>query len=377
MRLLWLRRDLRVADHPALEVARRAGEVTALLVDDEAIRRLAAPLRVAFYDEAVERLEAELGRAGIPFLREAGRPEEVVPRTAAEVGAEEVLWTVERGPGAARDQRVAAALERAGVRHGTETGDLAVEPHEVARGGTFAAYFRGWREAAGRLASRDPYPELPSPLSPHLRFGVLSPRRVVGGLGPEEDWDEESARLARSLAWRDYAYWLAARHPRLLDRGLEPWAEHLEWRDDPEDLEAWRAGRTGYPIIDASMRQLAAEGFIPNSHRMAVGSFLTKHLGIHWLEGARWFMRTLVDGDPVVNAMNWQWVASVGVERAGYIRILSPERQQVKLDPDGAYVRRWIPELETPEYPPPIVEHGAAREEALARYRRAKERATA
>ncbi len=206
---------------------------------------------------------------------------------------------------------------------------------------------------------------------------MLSPRRVVGGLGPEEDWDEESARLARSLAWRDYAYWLAARHPRLLDRGLEPWAEHLEWRDDPEDLEAWRAGRTGYPIIDASMRQLAAEGFIPNSHRMAVGSFLTKHLGIHWLEGARWFMRTLVDGDPVVNAMNWQWVASVGVERAGYIRILSPERQQVKLDPDGAYVRRWIPELETPEYPPPIVEHGAAREEALARYRRAKERATA
>lgn len=377
MKLVWFRRDLRTDDHPALGRARGEGDVTALVVHDENIRRSAAPLRLAFYDGAVEGLAEELKRAGIALRRRTGRAEEVVPHVVSEVHAGEVLWTLERGPGAARDERVRTALDEAGVDHRAEAGDLAVEPDQVDRGGTFAAYFRGWREASRALSGREPYGELPSPLSPHLRFGLLSPRRVVGGLGPEEAWDEETARFARSLAWRDYAYWLAERNPQMLEQGLEPWARYLEWRQDPEALQAWQEGRTGYPIIDASMRQLAAEGFIPNSHRMAVGSFLTKHLGVHWREGARWFTRTLVDGDPVVNAMNWQWVASVGVERAGYIRILSPERQAERLDPDGSYARRWIPELGTEDYPLPIVEHRQAREEALERYRRAKARAKA
>jgi deoxyribodipyrimidine photo-lyase len=229
-----------------------------------------------------------------------------------------------------------------------------------------------------------------SRLSAYLRFGCISPRQVEAGLA---DGDGAEA-FRRQLCWRDFYLDLIRRHPENAGLEQQPGRRGIAWRDAPEDLERWKLGRTGYPLVDAGMRQLMAEGFMHNRTRMVVGSFLTKHLGIDWREGERWFMNLLVDGDPAVNNGNWQWIASVGSDPQPVgRRLLNPTRQQERFDPDGAYVRRWVPELRgVPnahlaepwrmpadlalecgcvighDYPRPIVDHASARREALARY---------
>jgi deoxyribodipyrimidine photo-lyase len=168
---------------------------------------------------------------------------------------------------------------------------------------------------------------------------------------------------------------------------------NIPWRNSPEDLSAWQSGQTGYPVVDAAMRQLAETGWMHNRARMITASFLAKHLLINWQEGERWFMRTLVDGDPAANNGGWQWTAGTGTDAAPYFRVFNPILQGQKFDPEGKYVRRWVPELarvpvkyiHTPwempdseqrafgarigrDYPAPIVEHAAARERVLAAY---------
>jgi deoxyribodipyrimidine photo-lyase len=234
---------------------------------------------------------------------------------------------------------------------------------------------------SGYVSRRDfPAEDATSRLSPFLRFGHVSPARiwdaVIRGAGSEKFLSE--------LGWRDFAWSLLYSTPDVATRNLRPDFDAMPWRSSPGELAAWRQGRTGYPLVDAGMRELWHTGWMHNRVRMVVASFLTKHLLIDWREGERWFADTLVDYDPASNPMNWQWSAGTGVDSAPYFRIMNPILQSQKFDPGGDYIRRWVPELahlpddaiHTPwvagcpdAYPAPIVDHREARERAMRAWR--------
>ena len=205
-----------------------------------------------------------------------------------------------------------------------------------------------------------------SRLSAYLHFGCLSPREL------EERVDDEAFR--RQLCWRDfYAHVLLHFPSNAHSEHQARYRGTIRWSRGHKRFEAWCAGRTGYPLVDAAMRQLKREGWMHNRARLVAGSFLTKDLGIDWRWGERWFMRLLLDGDEASNNGNWQWIASVGVDpQPAFRRMFNPARQQARFDPDGEYVRRYVPELRDgnrADYPDPIVDHTVARREALERYR--------
>ncbi len=243
---------------------------------------------------------------------------------------------------------------------------------------------------SGRLSNygtdRDrPDHEGTSALSPHLHFGEISPRRVwhavrdaVGGTAAAKITGSPEVYL-RELGWREFATHLLYHFPHTTDAPLRSDYARFPWVRDPVGLRAWQRGRTGFPIVDAGMRQLWATGWMHNRVRMVVASFLVKDLRISWLEGARWFWDTLVDADLAANTLGWQWAAGCGADAAPYFRIFNPTSQGKKFDPAGDYVRTWVPELERlsaadihapgdaagRDYPPPIVDHAEARTLAL------------
>jgi deoxyribodipyrimidine photo-lyase len=208
-----------------------------------------------------------------------------------------------------------------------------------------------------------------SRLSPHLAFGEISPRQIVSAAAGSGLPAEAVRPFVRQLAWREFAAHVLQHHPRTLSEPLRPEFARMPWRDDEEALEAWGAGRTGYPLVDAGMRQLAATGWMHNRVRLVAASFLTKHLLVPWQAGERYFAESLVDFDIASNVFNWQWVAGCGADAAPYFRIFNPTLQATRFDPEGEYVRRWVSEIGTPDYPAPMIEHAEARDRALAVYR--------
>ena len=203
-----------------------------------------------------------------------------------------------------------------------------------------------------------------SRLSPHLHFGEISPgevRRAILGVTDDNHGDCEA--YLRQLGWREFAYHLLHHHPQSPYQALRPEFAAFPWRMHPEHFQAWKRGKTGYPLVDAGLRELWHTGWMHNRVRMVVASFLVKHLLIDWQAGAAWFWDTLVDADLANNTLGWQWVAGCGADAAPYFRIFNPAIQEAKFDPDGGYVRRWVPES---KHPFPIVDHGEARERALA-----------
>lgn len=227
-----------------------------------------------------------------------------------------------------------------------------------------------------------------SHLSPYLHFGEISPRQVwqhtqqasqASGIG-----DKGRTAFLRELIWREFSYHLLHHWPRIPQTPFNRTFDSFPWSNDTSNLRKWQRGMTGYPIVDAGMRQLWHTGWMHNRVRMIVASFLTKHLLIHWRKGALWFWDTLVDADLANNSASWQWVAGSGADAAPYFRIFNPVLQGQKFDPRGAYVRKWVPEISalpdkiihTPWasdihaslYPAPIVDHKLARQRALAAY---------
>ncbi|MFL6063923.1 MAG: cryptochrome/photolyase family protein [Friedmanniella sp.] len=257
------------------------------------------------------------------------------------------------------------------------------------------ASWRAWLERASggpadyKTLHNNPAADATSHLSPALRWGHLHPRTVLADL--TERSSEGSAALARQVAWRDFYADVLLHRPDAVTQPIKH-----EFRDLPVDdplpgsvaaerLAAWEQGRTGYPLVDAGMRQMLAEGWMHNRLRLVTGSFLVKDLHIGWWHGADIFMRHLRDGDVAQNQLNWQWVAGCGNDPAPYYRIFNPLLQSEKFDTDGSYIRRYVPELAEvpltylhapwtspdglpPGYPPPIVDHAAERKESLARY---------
>ena len=268
---------------------------------------------------------------------------------------------------------------------------------EIPTGGEVAARrrLRHFLEHGARRYPEDrdrPAVDGTSRLSPHLRFGTLSARECV-----QEAFEAAAAvpRLGRGvekwvdeLVWREFYAAVLEAEPRVLREPQRREYVRIVWDEDPRALAAWREGRTGYPIVDAGMRQLLATGWMHNRVRVLVASFLVKDLLLDWRHGERWFLKRLVDGDPASNDGGWQWCAGTGTDAAPYFRIFNPVSQGERFDPEGVYVRRFVPELrdvpdrfvhrpwEAPRppagYPAPIVDHAERREEALARYRAAR-----
>ena len=231
-----------------------------------------------------------------------------------------------------------------------------------------------------------------SRLSPHLHFGEIGPRQVAAAIGLPGQGPGPDAFLSE-MGWREFSHHLLFHNPNMETENLRTAFDRMPWRDDPEGLECWRNGQTGYPLVDAGMRELSATGWMHNRVRMVAASFLTKHLLIDWRAGADWFLEALVDADRANNSAGWQWVAGFGADAAPYHRIFNPMAQSKRFDGAGQYLRSWIPELAQlpdehihspwtapPEvldnsgvrlgesYPFPIVEHRFARERALAAY---------
>src|SRR5207342_257305 len=188
-----------------------------------------------------------------------------------------------------------------------------------------------------------------SRLSPHLHFGEVGPRQCLAAVrNPRADASSgamPAESYLRQLGWREFAHHLLHHFPATTNAPLDPKFERFPWEPNEAWLQAWQQGRTGYPLVDAGMRELWATGWMHNRVRMIVASFLVKNLRIRWLEGARWFWDTLVDADLAANTLNWQWVAGCGADAAPYFRIFNPQTQAEKFDPAGDYIRRWVPEL--------------------------------
>ena len=230
-----------------------------------------------------------------------------------------------------------------------------------------------------------------SRLSPFLRFGEISARRVWQVT--EHLSGDSGLPFLRELAWREFNHHILFQAPDLHLHPLRPEFRNFPWREDPAGFAVWCQGKTGYPIVDAGMRELWHTGWMHNRVRMIVGSFLVKDLLVPWTAGEDWFWDTLVDACPANNPGNWQWVSGCGADAAPYFRVFNPVLQGEKFDPDGAYVRRWVPELarkrqgvhrpaedgdlfRSPAYPPPMVDHGRARDRALAAFAALKEQDT-
>ncbi|MEL6751271.1 MAG: deoxyribodipyrimidine photo-lyase, partial [Pseudomonadota bacterium] len=241
-------------------------------------------------------------------------------------------------------------------------------------------------------ARDDPGLDRTSRMSPYLRFGHVSPHQLWHAAQDGRRTADPKARetFLKELVWREFSYHLLSNFRPLHEENFNPKFDDFEWRDDPEGLKAWQKGRTGYPIVDAGMRQLWQTGWMHNRVRMITASFLVKHLLIDWREGERWFWDTLVDGDPASNPAQWQWVAGTGADAAPFFRIFNPILQATKFDPKGTYIKHFVPELKNlpnkflgapweagtaalneagiqlgKTYPRPIVDHKTARERAL------------
>jgi deoxyribodipyrimidine photo-lyase len=430
--IVWLRRDLRINDHPALEAARTQADhlVPVFCFDDRLLHgRHASGPRTQFMLECLADLDRSLKARGSHLVIRHGCPEQEIPKLATETNASDVHFSADVSPFArTREHRVTEALT---VPAHTHPGLFALDDLGAIRtnsGGpytVFTPFHRAWLRAPRRGASGAPriLPPLPdgletgilprlqdlglrqevedpmpggesearkrltrfivekaeaygdtrdfladkggaSRLSPYLHFGCISPRELEDRV--------PSAEFRRQLCWRDfYAHVLLHFPGNAHSEHQARYRGTLRWSRAVKRFEAWCEGRTGYPLVDAGMRQLKKEGWMPNRARLVVASFLTKDLGIDWRWGERWFMRLLLDGDEASNNGNWQWVASVGVDpQPVFRRMFNPARQQQRFDPDGAYVDRYVPELQaTDNYPKPIVDHDAARREALERYR--------
>jgi deoxyribodipyrimidine photo-lyase len=438
--VLWFRRDLRLRDHPALHEAAKDAPVVALFVLDPKLLKPAGAARLAFLYRTLSALDADLRAHGGQLVVRRGDPVRVVPAVVREARAGSVHVSADFNPyGAARDDAVAQALGDVPlVRTGSP---YAVSPGRVLKNdGTpfqvYSPFYRawkqhGWRDPATPISGRIEWntalggvdipaaPRLPAALdvpdageaaalrawrtyrtgdlanyaddrdrpdldrtshmSVYLKWGCIHPRTMLAGLGAGDEV------YRKELAWREFYAHVLHHWPASARNYFQPKLAAMTYaRPNSKSFAAWTNGETGYPMVDAGMRQLLGQGWMHNRVRMIVASFLVKDLHIEWQYGARHFMRHLVDGDLASNQHGWQWTAGTGTDPAPYFRVFNPVTQGRTFDPEGNYVRRWVPELrgvagpavhepwllaEPPhEYPKPVVDHATERKVALERY---------
>ena len=465
--IVWLRRDLRLADNPALHAAVNRRKPLVLLYIDESNkgRALGGATQVWLHHSLRSLSETIESKGGRLVLRQ-GEPAKILDEIIEQTGADEVHWN-RRYEGWAReiDEAIKSDLKDRGLKVESHKANLLTEPWEVATktGGFYKVFTPFWRTAkanftvdkslpapegldcapgvssdkledwnllptapdwgskmmaehtpgeAGAMARLESFLAGPvedyaeqrdrpddetgtSKLSPHLAFGEISPRQIWNAT---KDNDYKSDKFLTEIGWREFSYTLLFYNPNLASENYKPAFDNFPWDSDAAAVDAWRRGQTGYPFVDAGMRQLWQTGWQHNRVRMVCASFLIKHLLTDWRVGEAWYWDTLLEADPASNAASWQWVAGSGADASPYFRIFNPFTQGEKFDPNGDYVRKYVPELaKMPKkyihqpwtaagltlleagvklgetYPHPVVDHKAARERALTGYKASRD----
>lgn len=426
--IFWFRRDLRLQDNAGLYHALKSGiPVIPVFIFDTNILDLLehkADKRVSFIHQALQQVQEQLVNTGASLQVYHGTPENVYNSLLQQYNIQAVYTNHDYEPYALqRDKAIAALLQTKGISFHTFKDQVILEKDEVLKDDgkpytVFTPYSRKWKavltgfhlkpyptakyfnnflkqppvpisslEAIGFIAATDTYPasrldkelvkkykeqrDFPgingtSQLGVHLRFGTISIRQLAAAA------KDLSETYLNELIWREFYHMILWHFPHV-GRGKAFKAEYdaIEWRRDTGEFELWCKGQTGYPIVDAGMRELNTTGYMHNRVRMIVASFLTKHLLLDWRLGEAYFAAKLLDFDLAANNGGWQWAAGSGCDAAPYFRVFNPYLQTQKFDPDFAYIKKWVPEFQEFTYPRPIVEHDMARKRCLEVYGKA------
>jgi len=442
----WIRRDLRLYDNKTLQQALEDPPVLPVYILDPRLISAAPDRRRHFLFRSLTHLQQDLRARGSDLIVRTGDPVEVLGALMSESGADRIIAEEDFTPYA----RLRSVLVGGHLPLKLVQGQLGIHPLGALKANgkpyqVFTPFKKNWLALRSKVDLLSPPDEIPtiqgltsdpipagmdaplfpagesaarerlgeflagpikdyhlardrmdqdgtSRLSPYFHFGVLGLRTgyhyalesLQAGRGGEgtKIWLEE-------LIWREFYIHIMFHYPRVRTENFRSKYDLLRWRNDPEEFAAWKEGKTGYPIVDAGMRQLRETGWMHNRARMITASFLVKHLLIDWRWGERYFRECLLDGDLAANNGGWQWVAGTGTDAAPYFRIFNPVLQSRKFDPEGRYIRRWVTELEAVErpaihapwekglkvkgYPDPLVDHKKARERALAAYQLSRE----
>ena len=422
--IFWFRRDLRLDDNAGLFHALKAKEpvLPLFIFDRDILDELDDRMdrRVEFIHLALQDMQKLLVQLGSSLLVKYGKPAAVFAQLLEEYQLQAVFTNHDYEPYASqRDAAIELLLQKKGVSFMHFKDQVILEKDEVLKDDgkpytIFTPYSRKWKavltefhlksypcrkyqqhfykqepldmislEAMGFKPAGQSFPakewkgqlirhykeqrDIPSVagttrLSVHLRFGTISIRQLAAEAGALNE------TFLNELIWRDFYHMILWHFPRVVGHAFKPEYDRIKWRNNEQEFEAWCQGRTGYPIVDAGMRELNATGFMHNRVRMIVASFLTKHLLIDWRRGEAWFAKKLLDFDLAANNGGWQWAAGSGCDAAPYFRVFNPYLQTKKFDPELRYIRQWVPEFEELTYPRPIVEHELARKRCLEVY---------
>lgn len=425
--IFWFRRDLRLEDNTGLHAALEDKyPVRCIFIfDTDILNKLTKnDLRVSFIHQEIERLNAELKKHNSALDVYYGEPKTVFRKLIKNTEFHALYCNRDYEPYARkRDEEVSRLLEKHNIKIRNFKDQVIFDTDDIVKPDgkpytVFTPYSKKWLQAFSKITlKKESNSEIPSNfeqfnsvlpsleqmgfmnqdfkfpektinqdiiqnyhntrdfmgiagtsrLSLHLRFGTISIRQLV-----KLAFEINSSYL-NELIWREFYMAILWHFPKVETENFKPQYNFLEWQNNEKDFERWCKGKTGYPIVDAGMRELNETGFMHNRARMITASFLTKHLLIDWRWGEQYFADKLLDYDLSANNGGWQWAASTGCDAVPYFRIFNPESQQKKFDPDGVYVKKWVPEADSFSYSKPIIDHKFARERALNTYKKANE----
>ncbi|MBN7815382.1 cryptochrome/photolyase family protein [Algoriphagus pacificus] len=424
--IFWFRRDLRLEDNTALYYALQQEEnILPLFIFDRNILddlEDKADARVEFIHDQIKKIKSDLEDKGSTLLVKYGKPEEVYEELFREFNIQAIYTNRDYEPYAKkRDKAIEKLAKEKGAVFLSFKDQVIFEPGEILNGsGEFykvftpfskvwlekfkentiepLSYFHwknlfpskpfelislekmGFKESEIKIPSSNPDEEIikhydktrnfpakngTSRLGIHLRFGTISIRNLALKAA------SLNGTYLNELIWREFYMMILAYNPQVVDKAFKPAYDQIPWRNDEKEFKAWCEGKTGYPIVDAGMRELNTTGYMHNRVRMIVASFLTKHLLIDWRWGEAYFAKKLLDFDLSANNGGWQWAAGTGTDAQPYFRVFNPASQTEKFDKDLKYIKKWVPEYGTENYPKPIVDHKFARERALDTYKKA------
>jgi len=426
----WFRRDLRTEDNTGLFHALQQNQniQPIFIFDRNILDKLEDKddARVSFIHSCISNLKKEFQDQGGDLWVRYGRPEDIFKKLISEYDVDTVFTNRDYEPYAKeRDQKIDKLLDEKGVNFLRFKDQLIFEPDEIVNGSgefykVYTPFSRQWKakfdelkfdsqndlnfknlrktdspekmielEEMGFEPSKIEIPSLKTSderiskydktrnfpaingttrLGIHLRFGTISIRNLA------QRAKELNETYLNELIWREFYMMILAKNPQVVDKAFKPAYDQIPWRNDEAQFEAWCEGKTGYPIVDAGMRELNETGYMHNRVRMVVASFLTKHLLIDWRWGEAYFARKLLDYELASNNGGWQWAAGTGTDAQPYFRVFNPTSQMEKFDKDLKYVKKWVPEYGTDDYPEPIVDHKFARQRAIDTYKEALDR---
>ena len=421
--VFWFRRDLRLEDNAAMYHALRSGKsvLPVFIFDTEILDDLPKDdPRMAFIFQTLEKINQKLSSYGSSLVIEKGRPIDVWKRLCSQYQFDNVFTNEDYEPySIKRDREIKLFLNQRGINFSPFKDQVTFQKSEVTKGDgmpytVFTPYKKQWLKKLNNSRpnshpsekylhnflkhdvefppaedlkllppaikvrpynfkaittyedSRNyPWMDGGSYVGPYLRFGLLSIRELVAKA------EKENEAYLSELIWREFFMQIIFHFPHVVDKSFKQKFDNINWLNREDSFEKWCNGNTGYPMVDAGMRELNKSGYLHNRVRMVVASFLCKHLLIDWRWGEAWFAQKLLDYELSSNNGNWQWAAGTGCDAAPYFRVFNPEAQQKKFDPNLEYIKKWVPEFGSNAYPPPMVEHSFARKRAIETYKKA------